>query len=134
MKSILPWVLILFGILFTVVGVKILYTMWLFRSTAIKTTATVIEIKTGLSKAKNTTYSPVLSFKTIDGKDIIYDVNRYYLFAKYTIGQQIEVLYQRENPDAPQVNSFKQIFLPGGITIFLGLFGIGMAIYLFYKK
>jgi hypothetical protein len=129
MRFFLAIVLMLVGILFTVVGAKMSYDMLLFKRSAIKATGTIIEIKTSTSKGHRITYSPVLSITTVDGKEHIYDVDRYD-FTHYTMGQQMEVIYQKGNPIGPQVNTFMQIFVPSLTTLFLGLAGIGLSLYL----
>jgi hypothetical protein len=107
--------------------------MYKFKKIAIKTIATVIEIKTSTGRNWNKTYSPVLSFKTTVGKTYVYDAS-IFSNTKYTIGQQIEVVYSIENPNIVKINSFKHVFMTPVALLILGICGIGISIFLFYKK
>lgn len=133
MKFFLSILILLLGMLFFIIGIKFLYEMYKFKKTAVKTIATVIEIKTSTGRNWNKTYSPVLSFKTADGITHVYDVSAFYK-KKYNIGQQIEVVYSQENVKNVKINSFKYILMTPVALFVMGLIGIGISILLFYKK
>ena len=120
MKVIIFCVVMAVGILFTIIGFNFLYKVIQFKKLAVKTMATVIEVQTSTSKAHNVVYSPVLSFTTNDGETIKYEVSRFY-FKTYKIGEQVEVLYEKNEKLSPQVNSFKHLFMPPLLTIAVGL-------------
>lgn len=121
------------GMLFFIMGIRFLYDMYKFKKTAIKTLATVIEIKTSTGRNWNKTYSPVLSFKTSDGITHVYNVSAFYN-TQYSIGQQIEIVYSKENPKGIKINSFKYIWMAPVALVVIGLITIGISMLLYYKK
>jgi hypothetical protein len=133
MRTFFSILLFSLGILFIILGARFLFNMYRFKKTALKATATVIDIKSSTGRNWNKTYSPVLSFKTTDGVTYIYNVSAYYN-TNYTIGQQIEVLYSKENPGNVKINSFRYIFMVPVVLLLLGFFGVCISAWLFYKK
>ncbi len=133
MKQILFIGLIVLGAGFVVLGSVMLYSMVQFKRSAIRTTATVVEIKTSTGRSTSTiTYSPVLSFIALDGKNYIYDVSRF-SYTHYTIGQEIEIVYENANPNKANINSFYNIFLTPLVLIVLGIFTVIIALYCIYS-
>ncbi|CAN5898761.1 hypothetical protein BH11BAC4_BH11BAC4_14740 [soil metagenome] len=133
MKFFFSMMLFLLGMMILILGLKFLYNMYQFKKTGIKTMATVINIKTASGRTVSKTYSPILSFTTITGTTRIYDVSAFY-HKNYAIGQQIEIVYSKENTNRVMINSFRYIFMVPTFLIVLGLFIVGLSTWLFLKK
>ncbi|MEO6955004.1 MAG: DUF3592 domain-containing protein [Polyangia bacterium] len=131
-KLILVVGLLIIGTLSTLFGAVFLFGTMLLERKAVEATATVIEIKTSTGRTTSITYSPVLKFTTLEGKDVIYDVSRYD-YTHYRIGQKIEVLYSSKDPNDVNIKGFYYTYLPPLVVLALGAAYLGFGVYC-YKK
>jgi hypothetical protein len=132
MKS-LYILLFILGTMALLGGVAFLLYMVNFKKNAIRATGTVIEIKTSTGRTTSITYSPVIKFRTFEGKECIYDVSSF-SYTKYQIGDKIEVLYSRNDPTNVIVDSFYNMFMPPLVIIITGIFTLGISLLFYYKK
>ena len=130
-----PWKFIgtmicLFGIVIAIYGFSFLLQTNELQSNGIKVKGTVIEI------AEKAIYrSPIVRFKTAEGKTINFksrlEVNKD-LF-KYKIGQEVEVIYNRNNPADAEINAFWEQNMPQIYPGAFGLFLLILGFFLFMK-
>ncbi len=120
-------VIFLFGIVITGYGFSFLMADNDLQDNGIIVKGTVVDIN-----EKDIYRSPFVEFVTKDGQTVTFlsklDVN-VDLF-QYHIGQEVEVIYHKDNPDNCEINAFwernsAQMYL-GFVGIFLMIFGIIM--------
>lgn len=119
-------------------------------------TGTIVEMKqhqsTSNSGSTNIMYQPVIEFKTDTGEVVTYTDPTSTSSPRHQIGDQIEILYNRDFPTDARENNFLSLHLPdtilmgmGGLFIVMGLIGAirslllvlaagGVAAYLLAKK
>lgn len=133
MKLILPVFAIILGLIFMGFGVRFYLSMSNFKKYALKTTGKVIDVTTNKSKAGGLVYSPVILFTTETGEQIKYFAQRY-RNEKYTIGEDIKILYNKENPNQAYLDNKTGVF--GGVYFLLavGIVCILFGSYLFIKR
>jgi hypothetical protein len=111
-------VLFLFGIVIAIYGFKFLLEKNELEKNGIVVKGVVIDIN-----HKDIYRSPFVRFTTKDNRTITFlsrlEVN-VDLF-KYKIGQEVEVIYDKNNPNNCQINAFWEKNMP---QIFLGSFGL----------
>lgn len=116
---------------------------------------TVVDMKTHQStsdSSSNIMYQPVIEFKTETGEVIRYTDPTSTSSPRYQIGEQVEILYDRNFPTNARENKFWSLHLPeaiimgmGGFFVLMGLIGGirslifviaagGIAAYLLTKK
>ncbi len=132
MKAILPYFLIIVGLTFAVFGIKFLTGMISFRKNAIKTTGTVIEVNTA-RKLQEMTYSPVISFTTATGKEIVYDVNRF-RYEKYNLGDKIAVYYNEKNPWQANLDSNTETYKGPFLVLLIAVVLVFIGLYMLVKR
>jgi len=120
------------GLLLFFFGAKFLFYTYKFKKNAVRTSGTVIEVKTATGRTTSITYSPVLEFATPDGEKHIYDVSRFN-YTKYKVGDQIEIVYSKEDPKQVKVNNFYNIFVPPIVVLLLGTLCIAVALVIYFK-
>jgi hypothetical protein len=133
MKLLLPILAIILGLIFMGFGARFYFSMAGFKKYALKTTGKVIDVTTNKSKTGGLVYSPVILFTTETGEQIKYFAQRY-RNEKYTIGEDIKILYNKENPQQAYLDNKTGVF--GGVYFLLavGIACILLGIYLFTKK
>ena len=127
-------VIFLIGIVIAIYGYSFLLEQNELQKNGIVVTGKVIDIN------KKAIYrSPFIRFKTRENKTIIFlsklEIN--HLFFKYHIGQEVKVIYNKNNPRQAEINAFweryfAQIFV-GSFGVFLMLLGLFLR-WLFLKK
>jgi len=116
---------------------------------------TVVDMKTHQStsdSSSNIMYQPVIEFKTETGEVITYTDPTSTSSPRYQIGEQVEIIYNRNFPSDARENNFLSLHLPdaivmgmGGFFLLMGLIGGirslvlvlaagGIAAYLLAKK
>jgi len=116
---------------------------------------TVVEMKTHQSTSdngSNTMYQPVIEFKTETGEMITYTDPTSTSSPRHQIGEQVEIIYNKNFPTDARENNFLSLHLPdaiimgmGGLFMLMGLIGGirsfvlvlaagGIAAYLLAKK
>lgn len=78
--------------------------------------------------------SPMVKFTTLDGKEITFksdlDLNKD--LTPYTVGQEVEVIYHKDNPYNAKINTFIENNFG---QLFLGIFGVFLMIFgLIFRK
>lgn len=129
--------------LFTIIGAIILLgTSFMYKNTrgfidkSITSQATVIDLVYSRSSSSNSVmYTPVVQFTDGNGNEIEFLSSSSSNPPSYNVGEEIEVLYNQENPNEAKIKSYFSIW--GGVTI-LGIlgfifFGVGGSIFLYYK-
>lgn len=132
MKAILPYFIIIVGLTFAVFGIKFLTGMISFRKNAIKTTGTVIEVNKA-RKLQEMTYSPVISFTTATGKEIVYDVNRF-RYEKYNLGDKIAVYYNEKNPWQANLDSNTETYKGPFLVLLIAVVLVFIGLYMLVKR
>jgi hypothetical protein len=123
-------VILLFGIIITCYGFSFLFQKNELQANGIVVKGTVVDI------AEKAIYrSPIVKFITKEGKTINFksrlEVNKD-LF-KYKVGQEVEVIYNKNDPEDVEINAFWEQNMP---QIFLGAFGLFLlllGVFLFLK-
>lgn len=125
--SYVGFVILFFGVIISVYGFSFLLAQNDLEENGVRVTGTVFDIN-----EKAIYRSPWVKFKTLEGQEIKFlsqlEVN-VDLF-NYTIGQEVAVIYHKENPSQAKIdafweNNFEQLFL-GCFGVFLVLFGFFM--------
>ncbi len=125
MKILLIILIFICGIIFITFGTKFYLAMSQFKKTSITATGKVIDMTTNKSKTGGLVYSPVVIFTTEKGEQIKYSAQRY-RNEKYTIGDDIKVLYNKDNPNQAYLDTKASIF---GGAYFLLLAGIACIVF-----
>ncbi|HLO84970.1 MAG TPA: DUF3592 domain-containing protein [Nostocaceae cyanobacterium] len=121
--------LFLFGLLFALgggvfasIGIKSGIDTRSFLSTAIPAQGTVIDLVESSSTTKNRTsytYRPVVKFTTNLGEPTIFESKAGSNPPSFTKGQQVEVLYNPQNPQSAVINAWFDIW--GLSAVFTGI-------------
>ncbi|MCP4442420.1 MAG: DUF3592 domain-containing protein [Aureispira sp.] len=125
--SYVGFVIFFFGVVVAIYGFSFLLTQQDLEANAVRVQGTVVDIN------KKAIYrSPYVKFTTLDGQDITFlaDLEVNVDFFDYTVGQTVDVIYHKDNPNKAKIdtfwqNNFEQVFL-GGFGLFLMLFGFIM--------
>jgi hypothetical protein len=111
-------VLFIFGIVIAIYGFQFLLEKNELEKNGVIVKGKVIDIN-----KKDIYRSPFVRFKTLDNKTITFlsrlEVNMD--FFKYEINQEVEVIYDKNNPNNAQINAFWEKNMP---QLFLGCFGV----------
>jgi hypothetical protein len=83
----------------------------LFLRSSVSTTGTVIDFQTHRGN-KFTTYAPIVSFETLDGRSIRFRSQIGGSSDDYTIGQQVTVLYSPVDPKNAEIKAFSPLWFP----------------------
>lgn len=122
-------VLFIFGIIIAIYGFSFLADSQSLDENGVIVKGKVIDI------AKKAIYrSPIVQFKTLEGQSVTFksklEVNKD-LF-KYTIGQEVKVIYDKNNPQNAEINAFWERNMA---QLYLGIFGVGLMIFgLFFRR
>ena len=121
------------GIPFAIVSVFEFKNTLNLLSNSRKTFGRIIDIEEEKRRNGGYMYSPVIKYKSVTGDEYIYDSNTKTGYTSYKIGQEIELIYDKNNPQNARVNSFLDIWF---LTIIMGVGGwastIGGTILLFF--
>jgi hypothetical protein len=81
------------------------------------------------------TYAPKITFTAKDGKDCTFVTDTYSYPPAYSVGQNVNVIYNLQNPSDAKVNSFFGIWGEPLLVLFWGLvvFIIGLAVAIFSR-
>lgn len=133
MKLLLPALPIMLGLIFIGFGAKFYFSMESLKKNAFKTVNKVINVTTNKSKTVDLVYSPVILFTTETGEQIKYFAQRY-RNENYTIGENINILYNKENTQQAFLDDKTGMF--GGVYFLfaVGIFCILLGVYLFIKN
>ena len=132
--SYVGFVILIFGTIIAIYGFSFLLKQNDLEANGVIVKGTVFEIE-----HKAIYRSPWVRFKTLEGQEIIFksELEQNVDFFPYEVGQEVEVIYHKENPKRAKINAFwesnfEQIFL-GIVGVFLMLFGMFIR-WLFLKK
>lgn len=132
--SYVGFVIFIFGIIIAIYGFSFLLKQNDLEANGILVKGTVFDIE------ENAIYrAPWVKFTTKDGKEIRFksELEQNVDFFSYTVGQEVEVIYHKDNPKQAKINAFwesnfEQIFL-GIVGVFLLFFGLFLR-WLFLRK
>jgi hypothetical protein len=94
----------------------------LFLRNSVSTTGTVIDFHTHRGN-KFTTYAPIVSFKTLDGRSIRFRSQIGGNSDDYVTGQQVTVLYSPVDPKNAEIKAFSPLWFP---VITLSVIGLAL--------
>jgi hypothetical protein len=130
--------------LFSIIGLGLLIaSLFIFLNTrsfinsSARATGTVVAHVSVKSSGGDTTYAPVITFRTPDGQTIEFKSQTSSSSRSPAVGQTVEVLYNPRNPQEASVNSFSSLWLLPIILSGLGagFFIIGTTVFVvFYKS
>ena len=157
-----PFAGLIVGPFMVILGAILLFVGWGWYSKTVAwaeaggtAVGTVVEMKQHQSTSdsgSNTMYQPVIEFKTETGEVITYTDPTSTSSPRHQIGDQVEILYDRNFPNDARENNFLSLHLPdaivmgmGGFFLLMGLIGGirslvlvlaagGIAAYLLTKK
>jgi hypothetical protein len=112
----------------------------LFVHSAARTEGTVVgltEFHDRTGRRRNTgrpSYAPVFRFTANDGETYTVVSNTYSSTARFAIGQQVMVLYEKGHPEHAKIDAFLQLWLPEMVlTIVGGAFCVLPALLIFRR-
>ncbi len=116
--SYVGFVLSIFGLIIAIYGFSFLLALQDLDLNGVVVKGTVIKIE-----EKAIYRSPVVKFKTLEGKEhfFISDLEQNKDLFPYQIGQELNVIYHKDNPKNARINNFWERNFG---QIFLGIFGI----------
>ncbi|MCS6833630.1 MAG: DUF3592 domain-containing protein [Flammeovirgaceae bacterium] len=91
-----------------------------FIKNSIKTKGTVIGHNISYSKKNNKMYSPVVEFTDRNGKSITIGSRTYSSIPVYEVGEKVDVVYSKDNPQEGEIDSFFELWGAASITGVLG--------------
>ncbi len=127
----------LVGLIFSIVGICLLIgDLFAYRSTAEflnnseKTTGIVTGLKqrrSSGSRSSSTLYAPVVKYKTVGAGEFEFTSSTASSPPAYSIGESVEVMYDKRDPASAEINSFFSLWLAVSVLTFLGVVfsGIG---------
>lgn len=125
MKKKSNWII---GSIFAAVGVVVLIIAWIlfqkeqkFAKEAASAMGTVVESVYRKSRKGKITYYPVVEFQTVGGKRMTFRSNTGSKPPTYEDGEQVSVLYEKQNPANAKIAGFWELW---GISVILGVFGV----------
>ncbi len=133
MKIFLIIIIFACGVVFTITGTRFYLSMLQLKKISISVTGKVIDVTTNKSKTGGLVYSPVIAFTTENGQQIKYSAQRY-RNERYNIGEDIKILYNKENPNQAYLNTKADIFGGAYFLLAAGIICIGVSIFLVIKK
>jgi len=118
--------LIIFGSIFSLVGICMLVGSFYsynqtqkFISSSVSTTGTVSELRLSVSD-RSRVYYPTIKFKTQQGETIETELNVGSNPPEHTVGEQVTILYDPNNPRDANVNSFLSLYFVAVVLLGLG--------------
>jgi len=130
--------------IFTILGIGILVGTFFiymnasnFLKTSITSQGTVVDLLESISSSNNSImYNPLVNFIDEKGNSIEFSSSSGSNPPSYSIGEQVEVLYNPEFPNDAKINGFFSIWGGAIITGILGVvfFSIGISIFIFEKR
>jgi hypothetical protein len=77
--------------------------------------------------------APYVKFKTLEGKEYMFlsDLDQNKDLFPYTIGQEVDVIYNKDNPGEARINNFWE---RNFAQIFLGIFGVFLFLFGFFVR
>lgn len=125
--SYVGFVIMLFGLIVAAYGFSFLLSQQDLEANSVRVKGEIVDIN-----EKAIYRSPFVKFRTLEGQEITFlaelEVN--VDFFDYSIGQEVDVIYHKDNPNQAKIDTFwqknfGQVFL-GGFGVFLILFGFIM--------
>ena len=123
-----PVYLILFGLIFFGIGGALTYRQIKFERQGVVIQGEVISLSTNCD-SDGCTYSPIVKFKTRNGRAITFESNFSSSPPSYNVGEVVTVIYSPETPDDVIIKGEGQVFR----IVFMGVGGIiiGIGLYIF---
>ena len=134
---------LMIGLTFAVIGLVALVIgiLWIRSTkerlkTMINHTGTVVEKVRVERPGETANFYPVVEFKTQTGEVFRFEGKTSGTEYEYKIGEQIEILYDPQDPKGAMINSWKELWLPpialmliGGGVMLVGLFPCGFVLF-----
>lgn len=122
------FVLSIFGIIIAVYGFSFLLELNQLDANGVVVKGTVFQIE-----EKAIYRSPWVKFKTLEGKEYMFlsELEQNKDLFPYVIGQEVEVIYNKNNPREARINAFWE---RNFAQIFLGIFGVFLVFFGFFVR
>ncbi len=115
------------GLTFAVIGLVavVIGILWIRSTkerlkTMINHTGTVVEKSRVERPGETATFYPVVEFKTQTGDVFRFEGKTSGAEHEYKIGEQIEILYDPQDPKGAMINSWKELWLPPIVLMLIG--------------
>ncbi|WP_306733966.1 DUF3592 domain-containing protein [Marimonas arenosa] len=120
-----------FGLLFTVIGVFMLYQATQFAAVAVTTTGTVVDIEIDRSfdsetGSESVTYRPTFEYSAVDGVKRNAKTVAASSSYDYPIGARVQILYNPDDPQTVRVSGFWSVYLLPIVFVAVGVLLIGL--------
>lgn len=119
------WIFFLMGISCLLWASALVVKNILFLRSSVSTTGTVIDFQTHRGN-RSTTYAPIVSFQTLDGKSMRFRSQMGGDSDDYVIGEQVTVLYSPDDPRDAEINAFSPLWFP---VVALTVIGFAFAVF-----
>jgi len=136
---------LMIGLTFAVIGLVALMIgiLWIRSTkermkTMINHTGTVVEMIRVERPGETATFYPVIEFKTQTGEVFRFEGKTSGPENEYKIGEQVEILYEPQDPQGAMINSWKELWFPSIALMIIGggimLSGIVPCGFLLFEK
>jgi hypothetical protein len=117
------------GVLFLALAVRSVWSTKAWIADAVEAQGTVIEMVRKRDSDGGYMYSPLVRFRSIEGKSIEFQSNWWTNPPAYRTGQAVTVLYDRTAPEAASIHSFFTLWCMTLLLTFIGMVisGTGVA-------
>jgi hypothetical protein len=122
------------GAAFFVCAVIRIFRSLIFLRRSQRTTATVVHLTAVRHRRGWLMYMPVFRFKTADNESVEIVSTVASTPPAYEIGEQVEVIFLSENPQAARVNSFAEMWLATSVVLFIGVICLAFAFFILQSK
>ena len=125
------------GILMLATGALLFIQELTFLSHAVSTEPTVFSLVSGQNSTGDPVQCPVVAFTAANGQAIDYEASDFCANPpRYDVGQQIQVLYDPQNPSDVQISGFVGEFGLAALLALLGLplFLLGVWLYFWARR
>jgi len=116
-----PVVGIIVGIVFMAVAIPFCYSNVRILSNSDVTTGMVTQVTTSRNSKGHVTYTPTIEFTTKTGEKISFKPSAMTFNTPNRQGEQIDVIYEKDNPSNAAVNDLSGMWIFPGIFFLMGL-------------
>ena len=103
-----------------VVAVGFAINTTLFLRTAVRTTGTVVELRSRARVGDRTTYAPIFKFRDVAGNEHRIESNVSQRPCPYSVGMTVPVLYRADDPNSALIDRFWELWI---LPVVLGIVG-----------
>ncbi len=126
----------LVGGLLALIGVFLFIRTRIFIGKAQAVKGTVIQMVYSRTSSSSSSggYAPVYQYKTLDGQSFVMQDNLSSNPPRFQVGQEIDVLYESENPQKARINKWMNLYFAPVLLGVLGLIFGGIGISLVFSE